>query len=162
MDIQITLEDDKFIYNFTTGKIYIKLKNDIRETGLCKNSMGYHVCEIDGKLKRVHRVLFEKYHGIIPDGMEVDHINRIPTDNCIENLRLATRTQNQQNTRKHFDNTSGFKNISWHKRNCKWQVQLGVNGINKNYGYFENIEDAIKKRDETIVILNHQGHIFTV
>jgi hypothetical protein len=34
-----------------------------------------------------------------PDGLpEVDHINRIRTDNCVENLRWVTRKENMNNS----------------------------------------------------------------
>jgi len=35
--------------------------------------------------------------GPIPDGLEVDHINRSPWDNRRSNLRLITRSENTQN-----------------------------------------------------------------
>ena len=36
-------------------------------------------------------------NGDIPDGMEIDHINRDRYDNRIENLRLVTKSQNSLN-----------------------------------------------------------------
>ena len=138
------------------------MKAMTKETGLCKGSDGYHQISIDGTMKKVHRVLYEKFHGQIPDKMDIDHINRVKTDNRISNLRLVTKTQNQQNRTKLLNNTSGHKNIFWDKRDSKWKVQLRVNGKNKHYGYFENIEDAVIKRNQAILELNTQGHIFVV
>jgi hypothetical protein len=47
-----------------------------------------------------------------PEGKEqVDHINRIRTDNRLENLRWASRSENNRNTGRHSDNQSGYKNI---------------------------------------------------
>ena len=93
--------------------------------------------------------------------MVIDHINRIKTDNRIENLRLVTKSQNNQNTSKQMNNTSGYKNIYWRKDNNKWIVRFQLNGKKIHYGWFENIEDAIRKRDEVIIELNLEGHIFT-
>ena len=42
---------------------------------------------------------------------EVDHINRIRTDNRIENLQWATRVQQEHNKGMRIDNTSGEQNI---------------------------------------------------
>ena len=74
---EIQLEDDTRIYNFTLGKIYRKFKNgSIKETG-CKDSRYYRI-SIEGKKLRVHRVLYEKYHGMkIPNDLVIDHIEII-------------------------------------------------------------------------------------
>lgn len=54
-------------------------------------------------VRRNGKSLTEYLHRIImqaPDGLEVDHINGDRFDNRRSNLRLATRSQNEQNRRK--------------------------------------------------------------
>ena len=53
---------------------------------LCKN----------GKLKyfKVHRLVYKAFYGEIPNGMQVNHINEIKTDNRLENLNLMTPKEN--------------------------------------------------------------------
>lgn len=156
-----TLEDEGFIYNFKEGRIFRKWKHIIKETGLSLNK-GHYQIFIDGKNFFVHRILYEKYHNtIIPEGLMIDHIDRNKSNNCINNLRLVTNTQNQQNTSKRITNTSGHKNIYWNTRAKRWRVSISVNCKNIHHGYFENLEDAIIKRDAVILELNSQGHIFT-
>lgn len=43
-----------------------------------------------------HRIIFEAAHGPIPTGMQIDHINGIPADNRLCNLRLITESMNKQ------------------------------------------------------------------
>lgn len=49
--------------------------------------------------RRMARVLWETWYGQIPDGLEVDHLNRKRGDDRLCNLRLATHSQNAKNRR---------------------------------------------------------------
>ena len=40
------------------------------------------------------------------------------------------------------DNTSGVKNVYWHKKNKSWVVRLSINGKHQYFGCFKNIGDA--------------------
>lgn len=53
---------------------------------LCKNSIK--------KAYLVHRLVFEAFNGSIPEGLQVNHINEIKTDNRLENLNLMTAKEN--------------------------------------------------------------------
>lgn len=60
---------------------------------------GYYRVRVDGKIYRVHRLVAETF---IPNpaGLpEIDHINRDRSDNRVENLRWATRSENTRNTK---------------------------------------------------------------
>ncbi len=46
------------------------------------------------------------------DGFVTDHVNRNGLDNRIENLRYATRTQNNHNSRRRTGGTSVFKGVT--------------------------------------------------
>ena len=50
----------------------------------------------DGKCKfvSVHRLVWETFNGLIPEGMQVNHINENKTDNRLENLNLMTPKEN--------------------------------------------------------------------
>lgn len=60
---------------------------------------GYLRVQINGKRYGVHRLVVETFIGPIPEGYEVDHLNRNPQDNRCENLRIVTPSQNNRNTR---------------------------------------------------------------
>jgi len=80
-----------------------------------------------GKTHKVHRLVAEHYIPNPENKKCVDHINRIRDDNRIENLRWASYSENSQNQTKRVSNTSGHKNISYHKqRNC-WEFSKNIN-----------------------------------
>lgn len=94
------------------------------------------------KSRFVHRVVWEMFNGPIPNGFEIDHINRNPSDNRIENLRLCTSSQNKCNTGTREDNTSGFKGVSFHKASGKWRTSVTYEGITHHLGYFDDPQQA--------------------
>lgn len=62
------------------------------------NKQGHHYCTYGGKSVCVHRIVWILHNGEIPVGKVIDHINRVPSYNHIENLRLATKSENKLNT----------------------------------------------------------------
>lgn len=69
---------------------------------------------------------------------EIEHINCNPKDNSVNNLRLATRSQNMANTRR-----GGIKKgIYLNKRTNKWYTQVQCDGKVYNKSGFSSFEDA--------------------
>jgi hypothetical protein len=93
-----------------------------------------------GQSVSAHRIIFAMHHGYSPEF--VDHIDGNPSNNRIENLRAATRAENNRNSKKPSTNTSGIKNVSWHKANKKWAVHLSVNNHKRFFGLYDDIELA--------------------
>lgn len=79
-----------------------------------------------------------------PDDMQVDHRDGKDTlNNRRDNLRIATRSENQQNRGGANRNSkSGIRGVSWSKRDRKWQATIGINGQQKHLGYFHDIHKA--------------------
>lgn len=72
----------------------------------------------------------------------MDHINTIRSDNRIANLREATNSQNNFNSPMKPNNTSGFKGVSWSKREGKFKAQIAANGVRMVLGSFDSPEEA--------------------
>jgi hypothetical protein len=105
------------------------------------HSHGYVNIMVSGHMFYAHRLAWLYHYGNIPD-VGIDHINMIKNDNRIQNLRLATQSQNQGNITKRVDNKSGYKGVSWSKGCKKWLAQITLNGKAFNLGVYETKEKA--------------------
>ncbi|MAS36289.1 MAG: hypothetical protein CL610_19955 [Anaerolineaceae bacterium] len=98
----------------------------------CFSSDGYAVNyywdETGTKRKRsMHRLLMaEILEHRVPRDLQVDHINHQRIDNRRENLRLATRSQNQAYKGLQVNNTSGYKGVVPNRR--KYEVRIRYQG----------------------------------
>lgn len=100
-------QDGKIISVRCKGKRAIDYENP-RELKSRQDKDGYlEVClsiSENGKQKRiyrrVHRLVWEAFNGVILDELTIDHINSIPYDNRLENLQLLTREENTSKARK--------------------------------------------------------------
>lgn len=106
---------------------------------------GYRIICIDYQDYFEHNLSWFFIFGEWPqDGYELDHINRKKDDNRISNLRLATRSQNNANSKIRSDNSSGVRGVYFDKSRKKYAVQVTKNGVTKNLGRYENLFDAAK------------------
>ena len=95
-----------------------------------------------GTRYRAHRICWIWYNQeCIPDGMEIDHINRIPSDNRKENLRTVDARGNQANR---SDNKSGFPGVYQDKKYGTWRCEINHNNKKIHIGTFKTKEDARK------------------
>lgn len=89
------------------------------------------------RLYMLHRIIWQMHFGPIPDNMVIDHINCISTDNRIENLRLATRQENNRNRRPVRGSKSGYKGVSWISSAQRWRAQIVVDNKTEHIGQFK-------------------------
>jgi hypothetical protein len=88
----------------------------------------------------VHRLIWAFHHGSL-NGMDVDHIDGNRDNNKIENLRLATRQQNNQNLRKAKKNNAlGVLGVSI--KAGRFCAQISLNRTVKHLGLFDTVEEA--------------------
>ena len=80
------------------------------------------------------------HNGYFPK--EIDHIDRNPSNNRIENLREASASQNAANRNIRKTNKFGVKNVSFVASKGKYRVQIRLNNKNIHIGYFKDLESA--------------------
>lgn len=57
----------------------------------------YYRVGIKSRLELVHKLVANCFIGEKPPGLQIDHINRIRTDNRVENLRYVSQSENMKN-----------------------------------------------------------------
>jgi len=87
-------------------------------------------------------VYFHKYIMGEPKGVVVDHINGNTLDNRKCNLRICTQAENMRNQKKSTRNTSGYKGVSWSKKDKVWMARIAKNGKQIYIGSYKTPEAA--------------------
>ena len=140
----ITKDYLNYLFDYKNGELFwknpISTKLKIGQKAGSKGSNNYLKVSINGKLYLNHRIIFMMHYGYFPK--IVDHIDNNSLNNLIENLRLATKSQNQHNANISKNNKSGIKGIYWHKANSKWKVQFKLNGKKMYFGEYNDIDYA--------------------
>ena len=85
----------------------------------------------------------------------LDHKDRNRFNNRLDNLRLATLSQNGANSRLSRANTSGYKRVCWNKTAEKWQADIMVNRKQFKIGLYDTKEEAAEAY--RVAALHHFG-----
>ncbi len=108
---------------------------------------GYVLIRINNKRYLAHRLAWFLHHGTWPN-LFLDHINKNPNDNRIENLRECTTAENGWNRNAQSNASTGFKNVNVDRNRNKYQVKVSAYGKTHWVGYFNTIEESIEARDK--------------
>jgi hypothetical protein len=99
----------------------------------CNTTNGYCDVWFKGSMIRYHAIVYILHHGTIEDvDAEIDHSNGNKLDNRIENLRLVSKRENQQNRESHREGR--LTGCYLDKRCNKWQAQIVINSKNIGLG----------------------------
>lgn len=148
-------------YNLETGVFTRLISKSIRvkvgDVAGTLNNHGYIAICINSKIYAAHRLAWLYVYGEWPKD-QIDHINNIQTDNRIINLREANNSQNRHNTRLPKNNTTGYKGVTYHKRQKKFTSHAMVNRKTYHLGYFDSAELASEAYQE--FIKNNHGEFY--
>jgi HNH endonuclease len=139
------------LFEYKEGNLYWKIKASRRikigDKAGCLLSCGYIQLKIYTVNYLIHRIIWCYHFGPIVDKLQIDHIDGNKTNNIIENLRLATNSQNQFNNKRARRNSkSHILGVDWSKASSKWRAQICKNNKKIHLGFFVNQEDAIAAR----------------
>lgn len=107
--------------------------------------------KINGKKYRLHRYIYEKYNGKIPDGFQIHHKDFNKLNNDIENLVLIKRGIHQK---LHGDNSKNNKKwLEWSRNNLKENARpkaikwhKSKSGIEWHKKHYEELKHKLHKK----------------
>ena len=108
-----------------------------------KNQHGYGRAKVqNGGLRVVHHLAWERVHGPVPEGMEIDHACSNRACINVDHLRAVTRSENARHRQGAQPNSkSGVRNVHACKGG-RWMVRLKVAGKHQYFGSYDTIAEA--------------------
>lgn len=124
------------------------------EAGRTRTSK-YDDIQIDGCRMKAHHIVWALHYGEYPARF-IDHINGNKTDNRIENLRLATASDNASNCASAHNSTSPYLGVSFKTASKAWVAQIYKLGKKSHLGLFDSEIAAAKAYNEAATRLHGQ------
>ena len=153
-DSIITKELLHEILEYKDGKLFWKKvtnpksRSRVGDEAGTLTSHGYRRIVINYKQYFGHQLVFMMFNGYIP--AEIDHINRVRSDNRIENLRPCTRSENILNSSISNRSRTKIKHIHVVK-GYGYKVVIPKNGKQTYIGFAKTVDEAtriLKKASE--------------
>lgn len=155
---KLTYEKVRQLFNYdpNTGQLMWKKQDDRpkswnsryggKAAGTYTNT-GYSQIRISGNFYLAHRLIWLWNYGCWPEE-QIDHIDGCGYNNCLNNLRLSTQSQNRMNSRISRSNSSGITGVWFNSSLGKYCAQIKVKYKTIWLGSFYSLELATKIRKE--------------
>tara|TARA_R110000822_G_C14931952_1_gene452657 strand:- start:18 stop:503 length:486 start_codon:yes stop_codon:yes gene_type:complete len=102
---------------------------------------GYRVISINKKPIRAHRLAWYLMKGEMPPrGLVIDHIDRNPSNNKLDNLRVVTHGENVRNSDRVDNSKLALQGVSG-----RWYAYNYYKGKRTHLGTFDTEEEATEK-----------------
>jgi hypothetical protein len=109
---------------------------------IVKDAYTFYACRHDytngTKKIQMHRLIL----GLTNPKILVDHLDKNGLNNCRNNIRIATCSQNCAYRRPSKNSTSKYLGVSWCNQKKRWRAQISKNRIDTHVGYFSIESDA--------------------
>ena len=145
----ITQEELKNRFNYDPLTGFLTHKTSIGGVNIgdiagTKGVSGYLYFGYNNKTLSAHRVILFYVTGVWPEN--VDHWNRVRTDNRWTNLRASTVSQNQRNKSVQKNSKSKITGVNWNKNSKKWRANIYTDDGRVHLGWFKCIFEAACSR----------------
>lgn len=144
----LTYEPATGVFRWLVPKGRARAGDEAGTTATASDGRQVRQIRVDGVIYLAHRLAWFMIYGAWPP-QEIDHRNGDSCDNRLDNLRLATRAQNNQNIGV-TKAVSGFRGVTFHAG--KWRAQIKYAGHNHYLGRFNSPDEAhsayVDKRKE--------------
>jgi len=124
--------EKRFKYHADTGILLWKSGRCAGKEAGWINKEGYRKVRLDRANVSAHRIIWVLMTGECIEGKTVDHKDRNRSNNCWDNLRLATREEQQFNKI-----TKGFQKIG-----KKFRARIRIKGKDIHLGMFDTEQEA--------------------
>lgn len=149
--------EDYLRYCPLSGNLYWKVNRGrgVKVDDVAGNKDGRYVrITLNGKKYLAHRIAYSLHHGCeYKDVPMIDHVSGSGYDNRIENLRACDQQGNQANERLSSNNTSGYKGVSYFRRDGTWWAKITHKGKVVHLGYHSTPEAAARAYDQAALDL---------
>lgn len=139
----------KEVLDYRDGQLFWRNKKGKLAGSAPSNAYAYWRIGIGNRIYTLHKIIYFWHTGEFPK--LIDHKNGNKLDNRIENLRPATKQENEINSNKSFGN-SGFRGVSKIESTGRFRAYIVKDNKQIHIGVFPTPQEAFeafkKKREQ--------------